>query len=50
MVAGLLLHLQLQFYPSENNRHSFYLYLTKIPGENVLTKMPAELPSTEQIF
>ena len=29
MVAGLLSHLKLQFYPSENNRHSFYLYLTK---------------------
>ena len=25
MVAGLLSHPKRQFYPSENNRHSFYL-------------------------
>ena len=27
-----------------------FSYITKIPGDTLLTKMPAELPSTEQIF
>ena len=26
------------------------IFITKIPGDTLLTKMPAELPSTEQIF
>ena len=27
-----------------------FSYITKIPGDTLLTKMPAELPYTEQIF
>ena len=51
VVAGLLSHPKRQFYPPENNRHSsFPYYSTKIPGDTLLTKMPAELPSTEQTF
>ena len=49
IVAELLSHLKWQFYPPENNRHSSFLYY-EIPGDTLLTKMPAELPSTEQIF
>ena len=49
MVAEPLSHPKRQFYPPENNLYKFYL-ITKITGGTVLTKMPAELPSTEQIF
>ena len=45
MVAGLLSHPKRQFYPSEN-----FIFITKIPGDTLLTKIPAELPSTEKIF
>ena len=50
MVAGLLSH---------PKRHSFILpkiigihlrFITKLLGDTLLTKMPAELPSTEQIY
>ena len=27
-----------------------FTFITKIPGDTLLTKMSAELPSTEQIF
>ena len=50
MVAGLLSHPKWKFYPSENNRHSFYLYYENSRRDTLLTKMAAELPSTEQIF
>ena len=49
MVAELLSQLKRQFYPSENNRHSFYLYYEN-PGHTLLTKIAAELPSIEHIF
>ena len=49
MVAGLLSRPKRQFYLSENNRYSF-TFIANIPGDNLLTKMPAELLSTEQIF
>ena len=49
MVAEFLSHPKRQFYPSENNRPHF-TFITKIPGDTLLTKMAAELPSTEQIF
>ena len=38
MVARLLSQPKLQFYPSENNWHSFYL-ITQIPGDTLLTKI-----------
>ena len=41
MVAELLSHPKRQFYLS---------FITKIPGDTLLTKMAAELPSIEQIF
>ena len=28
----------------------YFTFITKIPGDTLRTKMPAELPSTEQIF
>ena len=43
MVAELLSHPKRQFHPTENNRHSFFLYY-EIPGDILLSKMPAELP------
>ena len=49
MVAGLLSHPKRQFHPSQNDRYHF-TFIMKIPVDNLLTKMPAELPSTEQIF
>ena len=49
MIDVQLSHPERQFYPFENNRHPFYLYY-EILGDTLLTKMQAELPSTEQIF
>ena len=50
MVAGPHLSTQKrQCYPSENNSYWFYLYYEN-SSNTLLTKMPAELPSTEQIF
>ena len=40
MVAGLLSHPKRQFHPSENDIH--FTFITKIPVDNLLTKMPAE--------
>ena len=40
MVAGLLLH----------PKRQFYTFITKFPGDILLTKTPAELPSPEQVF
>ena len=36
--------------PSENNTHSLYLYYQNSRWHSFLAKMPAELPSIEQIF
>ena len=49
MVAELLSRPKWQFYPSEIIGIHF-TFITKIPGETLLTKAPAELPSTEEIF
>ena len=49
MEAGLLSNPKRQFYPSKNNRIHFP-FITKIPDDTLVTKTPAELPSTEQIF
>ena len=43
MIAGLLSHPKRQFYPPENNSIHFS-FITKIPGDTLLKKMPAELP------
>ena len=50
MVAGLLSRPKRQFYSLENNIGNHFSFITKIPGDTFLTKMLAELPSTEQIF
>ena len=50
MVAVLLSHPKRKFYPSENWTGIHFNVITKIPGGTLLAKMPAELPSTEQIF
>ena len=50
MVAGLLSHpLNDGFIPPKIICINF-AFITKIPGDTLLTKMPAELLSTEQIF
>ena len=49
MVAELLSTAKWQFHIRENNRLHFS-FTTKIPSDILLTKMSAELPSTEQIF
>ena len=52
MVAGLLSHTKQQFYfPAPSKIIGIrFTFITKIPGDTLLTKMPVELPSTEQIF
>ena len=52
MVADLLSHPKRQFYPPPPPKIiGIHLsFITKIPGDTLLTKMPAELPSSEQIF
>ena len=49
MVAGLLSHPKRQFFPPKVIGIHFTI-ITKIPGDILLTKMSAELPSTEQTF
>ena len=49
MVAGLLWHPKRQLYPQKIIGIQF-TFITKIAGDTLLTKMPAELPSSEQIF
>ena len=49
MVAGLFSHPKRQFFPPKIIGIHF-TFITKIPGDTLLTKMSAELPSTEQIF
>ena len=49
MVAELLSTAKWQFHIRKNNRLHFS-FTTKIPNDILLTKMSAELPSTEQIF
>ena len=49
MAAGLLSRSKRQFHPPEIIGIHFS-YITKIPGDTLQTKMPAELPSTEQRF
>ena len=49
MVAELLSHLNGSFtLPKILGIH--FSFTTKIPGDTLLSKMPAELPSTEQIL
>ena len=48
MVAELSSHPKRQFFPSE--KPLTFTLIAKIPGGTLLTKMSAELPSTEQIF
>ena len=49
MVAGLLSHLKRQFIlPKIIGIH--FSFITKIPGDTLLMKMPAEFPSTEHLF
>ena len=50
MIAELLSTAKWQFHTPENNGLHFSFTQTKIPGNILLTKMPVELPSTEQIF
>ena len=49
MVALLFSHPKRQFFPPKI-KGVYFTFITKIPGNTLLTKMPAELPSTEQIF
>ena len=49
MVADLLSHPNRQFFASKIIGIHF-TFITKIPGDTLLTNMSAELPSTEQIF
>ena len=52
MVAELLSHPKRQFHPPELPKiiGIHFCFTTKIPGDTLLTKIPAELPSAEQIF
>ena len=50
MVAELLLHPKRRFHPPENNWGIHFSFTTKIPGDTLLTNLPAELLSAEQIF
>ena len=50
MVAELLSHPKRQFPILPKIIGIHFLFTTRIPGDTLLTKMPAELPSTEQIF
>ena len=49
MVAELLSHPNSSFVPPKIIGIHFS-FITKIPGDTLVTKMAAELPSTEQIF
>ena len=50
MVAGLLSHPQNGSFILPKIIGVHFTFITRIPGDTLLTKMPAELPSTEEIF
>ena len=50
MVTELLSHPNRQFFLSENNKHSFYLYYENSRRHFANENVSSQLPSTEQLF